>query len=99
MRLLTSTEVAFLVGIAPKTLEVWYRFKRENPDNEYARMLPEYQQAGANKPRYWKEEDIAKILTFKETIPHGRNGLFGKITHQNTYKKEWRKRKNGKKED
>lgn len=99
MRLLSSTEVAFLVGIAPKTLEVWYRFKRENPDNEYALMLPAYKQDGANKPRYWKEEDIEKILAFKDAIPHGRNGLFGNITHQNTYKKEWRKRKNGKKED
>ena len=37
-RLLKATEVAFILGIAPKTLEVWYMFKRKHPDNDYAKM-------------------------------------------------------------
>ena len=95
-RLLKATEVAFLVGIAPKTLEVWYAFKRKHPDNEYAKMLPNYQQEVSRGIRYWKESDIEKILEFKKNKPTGKNGLFGDITHMNYYRIK-REAKNGKK--
>lgn len=95
-RLLKVTEVAFIVGVAPKTIEVWYAFKRKHPENEYAKMLPNYQQETSRGIRYWKECDIEKILEFKNNKPTGRNGLFGDITHMNYYKLK-REAKNGKK--
>ena len=39
-RLLDANYVAFLVGISVETLDNWYKFKRQNPDNEYAQLLP-----------------------------------------------------------
>ena len=98
-RKLKSTEVAFIVGVTPKTLEVWYAFKRMHPDNEYAKMLPDYTQEGARGTRYWKESDIAKILEFQKAKPNGKGrnntGLFGEITHQDYYKKK-KEKKDGK---
>ena len=95
-RLLKATEVAFLIGIAPKTLEVWYTFKRRHPENEYAQMLPEYQQDRERGARYWKESDIEKIKAFQDAKPTGKNGLFGDITHMNYYRIK-REAKHGKK--
>lgn len=95
-RLLKATEVAFLIGIAPKTLEVWYMFKRKHPENEYAKMLPDYQQERQRGIRFWKESDIEKIVEFKNSKPKGKNGLFGDITHMNEYRIK-REAKNGKK--
>ena len=95
-RLLNAVEVAFLVGVSPKTLEIWYRFKRKYPDNEYSKLLPEYQQEVSRGIRYWKESDIKKIIKFKNIKPKGRNGLFGSITNANYYRLK-REAKNGKK--
>lgn len=104
-RMLKATEVAFLVGIAPKTLEVWYAFKRKYPDNEYAKMLPDYEQQGARGMRLWKESDIEKIIEFQKVKPNGRGrdatGLFGDMSyskHYYTKKKKEKEKENGKKE-
>lgn len=95
-RLLTANEVAFIIGVAPKTFDVWYMFKRKHPDNEFAKLLPDYQQEVDRGIRYWKESDIEKILEFKNTKPRGRSGLFGDVTHGNYYRLK-REAKNGKK--
>lgn len=97
-RMLKATEVAFLLGIAPKTLEVWYMFKRKHPENEYAQMLPDYEQERERGPRFWKESDVAKIKAFQEAKPTGKNGLFGDITHMNYYRIKREEKKNGKKD-
>ena len=98
-RLLKLTEVAFLVGIAPKTLELWYAFKRQNPDNEYAKMLPEFRQDNTRGIRFWKESDIEKIIAFQKAKPNGKGrnnkGLFCELTHPEYYKTK--EKKNGKK--
>lgn len=86
-RLLKIEEVAVKIGSSCKSINNWYWFKRENPDNEYAKMLPEYIQYGARQTRYWKEEDIPKLIEFKQSIPQGRNGIMGSIT-QKYYHKE-----------
>ena len=86
-RLLKLEEVAVVVGSSFKSINNWYWFKRENPDNEYAKMLPDYLQAGPRKPRYWKESDIWKLIAFKQSIPQGRNGVMGSVT-QKYYHKE-----------
>ena len=94
-RKLKATEVIFLLGISYRTLEVWYTFKRKNPEHELAKMLPECEQEGFNRPRYWKESDIPKLIAFKEAVPHGRYGVFGEITHLNKYVKQRKERSNG----
>lgn len=81
-RLLKLEEVAILIGSSCKSINTWYWFKRENPDNEYARILPDYIQYGPRQTRYWKESDIWKLLKFKQSIPQGRNGVMGSITQK-----------------
>lgn len=89
MRLYTAGETSVLCGISVETLNLWYRFKKYNPDNNYAKMLPEIKhKEDNNKVRYWNEEDIYKLVEFKSTIPQGRNGVMGKITQKYVKKKE-----------
>jgi hypothetical protein len=86
-RLLRVEEVAVRIGSSLNTINNWYRFKRENPDDKYARLLPDfYQFEGPRQTRYWKESDIPRLLDFKTTIPKGCNGIMGSVT-QRYYKK------------
>lgn len=87
-RLLKLEEVAILIGSSCKSINNWYWFKRENPDSEYAKMLPDYTQEGARQTRYWKESDVWKLLEFKQAIPHGRKGILGSVTQKYYRKKE-----------
>ena len=81
-------EVALFVGVSVNTVNSWYRFKREEPDNEYAKLLPDYKQDGGDRStRYWTSEDIEKFLEFKQKRPIGKNGVMGMIT-QKYVKKE-----------
>ena len=91
-KMLKLEEVAILIGSSGKSINNWYWFKRENPDNEYAKMLPDYVQEGARQTRYWKQSDIWKLIKFKQSIPMGKNGVMGSIT-QKYYRKE--KERNG----
>jgi len=84
--LLRLEEVAILVGVSFKTINSWYAFKRMHPDNEYAKMLPDYIQAGPRQTRYWKREDIWKFIQYHHSIPQGRNGVMGDVT-QKYYRK------------
>lgn len=81
-KLLRIEEVAVTIGSSCKSINNWYWFKRENPDNEFAQMLPDYVQFGERQTRYWKKSDIQKLIEFKKAIPHGRNGLMGSITQR-----------------
>lgn len=81
-------ELAMLAGVSVKAINYWYWFKKKFPDNEYAQMLPDYIQQGGRQTRYWKREDVWKIITFKQAIPRGRNGIMGEITHKLYVKKE-----------
>ena len=83
-RLLSATEVCVLLDCSIYSLNNWYTFKRENPDSEYAKMLPEFLNldAGTRRKRFWKESDIGKLLEFKASIPHGRNGVLGSVTQR-----------------
>lgn len=88
--LLRLEEVAVLVGVSFKTINSWYAFKRMHPDNEYAKILPDYIQAGPRQTRYWHKEDIWKFVQYHHSIPQGRNGVMGDVTQ-----KYYRKEKNG----
>lgn len=84
MQLLTANEVCYLVGISIYTLNNWYAFKRAEPDNEYAKLLPEFRtkSTGSRVTRYWTQEDVAKLITFRSSIPWGKGGVMGKITQK-----------------
>lgn len=87
-RLLRIEEVAIIIGSSSKSINNWYWFRRENPDNEYAKMLPDFIQEGARQTRYWKESDIWKLIEFKNAIPQGRNGIMGSVTQKYYHKEE-----------
>ena len=78
-------EVALFLGVSVETINIWYRFKNQHPDNEYAKLLPSFEKEG--KTRYWKQKDIPKLMKFKETRPMGRNGAMGTITQKYVKKK------------
>ena len=79
---LKITEVAVLIDKSPQTINMWYQWKRDNPDNEYAKILPEYQQYGPRKTRYWDRGDIWKLIEFAQKLPKGRNGFMGDVTQK-----------------
>ena len=84
-QLLRIEEVAMLAGISSQTINIWYRWKKHNPDNEYAKMLPDYVQSGARQMRLWRKSDVWALIEFKNAIPHGCKGILGDVT-QRRYK-------------
>lgn len=92
--LINATQICALCDISIYTLNNWYRFKQNDPDNQYAKMLPEFTKAPGKTTRLWKTEDVAALLTFKATIPHGRKGILGDVTQ--IYTRKERNKKNAK---
>ena len=95
--LLTATEVCTLVGISIYTLNRWYKYKDLYPDDEYSKKLPDVQRANISNrsARYWKSDDVWKLIEFKATIPKGCKGVLGEVSsHKYDKPKE---AKNGKK--
>lgn len=86
-RLLKAVEVALLIDVSVPTLNNWYVFKRNNPDNEMAKLLPDPIQKTNRQTRYWKESDIPKLLEFRTKIVWGRNGFMGSVTQRYAKKK------------
>ena len=80
--LLKIEEVAVLTGVSVQTINNWYRFKKQFPDNEYARLLPEYTTLGGHKQRFWDKTDIPNMLKFKSIVPKGCKGVMGEITQK-----------------
>lgn len=85
--LLRVEEVAVLVGVSTQTINNWYKFKQMNPDNEFAKLLPEYERIGGGKQRFWDKSDINQIITFKRTFPKGCKGVMGEVTQRYVKKK------------
>ena len=79
---LKITELAVLIGRSPQTINMWYAWKRRNPDNEIAQLLPEYEQENERQPRYWSREDVWKFFEFEKCIQIGRNGFMGEVTQK-----------------
>lgn len=80
--LLNANEVCALIGTSIYSLDQWYKFKRLYPDNQYAQILPDIIRLPGSKNRFWNREDIYKLIEFKATIPHGRNGILGDVTQK-----------------
>lgn len=81
-RMLKIEEVALMLGVSTQTINIWYRWARENPDNEFAKMIPKYTQSGSRQTRYWLQSDVWKLIEFSKMIPRGRNGIMGDITQR-----------------
>lgn len=85
--LLSVEEVAVSVGVSVQTINIWYRWKRQNPDNERAVMLPDFIQLGTRQARFWEKSSVLKLVEFKNSMKYGRNGIMGSVT-QKYIKKE-----------
>lgn len=79
---LSIEEVAVLCGVSVQTLNNWYKFKRENPDNPFAQLLPEYQVIGGHGQRFWDKSDIDALMKFKHRMPKGCKGVMGSVTQR-----------------
>lgn len=81
-RQLKIEEVALMLGVSTQTINIWYRWAREHPENEYAKLIPKYTQTGPRQTRYWTQSDVWQLLEFSKVIPRGRNGVMGEITQR-----------------
>ena len=81
-KLIRAEEVALTVGISVQTINTWYVWKFNNPNHELADLLPDFIQENPRQIRYWRYGDIWKLIEFKKTIPHGRNGILGSVTQK-----------------
>lgn len=86
-RLVKIEELAVMISTSVQTINNWYRWKALHPESEFAELLPDYIQEGNRRTRYWKTSDAWKLIVFKTTIPHGRNGILGDITQTKGRKK------------
>lgn len=86
-RKLRIEEVALAVGVSSQAVNNWYRWKNLNPQHELAKLLPEYEQDGERQTRYWNQNDIWKIIEFKQSIPRGCKGVLGEVTQKYRKKK------------
>ena len=80
--LLRVEEVALLCGVSVQSVNNWYRFKRENPNNEYARLLPDYATLEGSRQRMWDKSDINALVDFKQKMPKGCKGVMGSVTQK-----------------
>jgi hypothetical protein len=87
-RTMKVEELALAVGVSVKTINNWYAFKQAEPDNELAKLLPEFQQEHPRATRTWKFSDIWRVKDFQSRIITGRNGHMGVITQKYVKKGE-----------
>lgn len=81
-KLIRIEELAFFVGVSVQTINIWYRWKKLNPNHELAKLLPDFKQVGNRQVRYWKQSDVNSVIEFKRTIPRGKNGVLGEVTQK-----------------
>lgn len=80
--LLRIEEVAVMCGVSTQTVNNWYKFKRENPNNEYAKLLPDFERIGGHGQRFWDKADITSLMAFKSKMPKGCKGVMGSVTQR-----------------
>ena len=93
--LLTACRVAQRLDVSVKTLTNWYKWYNDDTIQKPSDCppLPDYIQERPGAIRYWLAEDISKLRKFKKWIPHGRNGVMGKI-NEVYWSKDKRKSRN-----
>ena len=75
-------ELAAKIGTSVPTISAWYRWKKQNPEHELAKLLPCFVRKGPHGTKYWYESDIPRLMEFKNSIPQGRNGVMGSVTQK-----------------
>lgn len=90
---LNVTEVSVIIGASVQTINSWYKFKKENPENELAQKLPEFTRDGSKHTRYWNKDDIWKFMDFKSNITIGRYGVMGSVTQKYVHKDKKKRKK------
>ena len=88
---LTVAELAVAIGSSFQTINSWYRWKRENPEHEYAKRLPDFFRVGAHRSRRWHLSDVPKLIEFQNSLPQGRNGIMGSVTQRYYKDSRWNK--------
>lgn len=80
-KLLTSTQIASLVGVTNKTILRWYLFADNGGELATGETLPERKivKQGKNTINYWKPEDAEQLIAFKKALPKGRAGVIPTI--------------------
>lgn len=79
---ITVEEVAVMCDVSVQTINNWYKFKRENPNNEFAQLLPDYQTVGTRHQRFWDKSDISALRLFQSRMPTGCKGVMGSVTQR-----------------
>lgn len=79
MKKLTATKVTQHLDISVATLNNWYKWYN---NQDYIKPkdtpeLPMFEQNGKRAIRYWKEEDLPKLIKFRDWLPKGRGGVMG----------------------
>lgn len=87
-KLLKIQELAVLLGCSVNTINHWYAYKKMKPDSEFAKILPDFIQQGERQCRFWKQEDVWKLVEFQKNLPKGRNGILGCVTQKYVKRKE-----------
>ena len=80
--LIKIEELACIVGVSAQTINLWYKWKKNFPDDELAQLLPNYIQKGVRQTRYWDSDDTWKVLQFRQAVVRGRNGKMGDVTQR-----------------
>ena len=81
-KFLSIEEVAVACKVSVQTINNWYKFKKENPNSEYARLIPEYVVIGGHGQRFWNSSDIPALIEFKQKRPNGCKGVMGSVTQK-----------------
>lgn len=88
---LSIAELAVTLGSSMPTISAWYRWKRQNPEHERAKLLPDFFRVGPHRERRWHLSDVPRLMEFKNTIPQGRNGVMGSVTQKYYKNSRWHK--------
>ena len=86
-KLLNVSEVSLLIGSSIQNIASWYRWKALHPDNELAKIIPDFTRIGNRRTRYWTQDDVWKLIECKNSLPQGRNGVMGDVTQKYVKKK------------
>ncbi|MBR5041086.1 MAG: hypothetical protein IKX68_08200 [Clostridiales bacterium] len=80
---ITVTELSKLIGCSVSTIGAYYKFKKDNPDSELAKMLPDFVRIGNRNTRYWKKEDVEVIKEFRKKYLNGKQGAVAQSQPEN----------------
>lgn len=79
-------EVAVRLGVSVQTINRWYKFKKENPDSEVSKNIPDFitEKTSSGIIRLWQDDDVWKLVQFRTQIKPGRAGKMGKYGGKGT---------------